>query len=305
MQLRCVDAGDVRVLEMRPGTRPDGLDGFVVFLLDAATGAHLTAVEDFADRDGDFLTAARGVGESTVAVIPHGAAARATGRVLARVVWMAGDEALGISTFELPAQPDQAYDRGWVMRPLVAMALSVARADGGLNRPEVAAIREGLRAGLELEGHDLEVLRQVMKASHDPDPEAHVIELAMRLPHIEEESVLSFLAQVALSDGALSDAELAALRKLGDLLWDEGGWEGFAASRGLLPETGSSDAEAFALFDLDPGASAESLRRAYREKMKAYHPDRVSHLPEDFQRLAHEKSLELQRAYERLARIVS
>jgi DnaJ like chaperone protein len=33
-----------------------------------------------------------------------------------------------------------------------------------------------------------------------------------------------------------------------------------------------------------------------------YHPDRVAHLGEDLQRLAHEKTLEIQRAYEHIKR---
>jgi len=48
------------------------------------------------------------------------------------------------------------------------------------------------------------------------------------------------------------------------------------------------------------GASRPEITRAYREKMKRYHPDRVADLGEDLQRLAHEKTLEIQRAYDTL-----
>ncbi len=49
-----------------------------------------------------------------------------------------------------------------------------------------------------------------------------------------------------------------------------------------------------------PGASQEEVTRAFREKMKQYHPDRVADLGEDLKKVAHEKSVEIQRAYEAL-----
>jgi DnaJ like chaperone protein len=48
------------------------------------------------------------------------------------------------------------------------------------------------------------------------------------------------------------------------------------------------------------GASPEEIGAAYRRRMKEYHPDRVSGLGEELRRLAHEKTLEIQRAYEEL-----
>lgn len=48
-------------------------------------------------------------------------------------------------------------------------------------------------------------------------------------------------------------------------------------------------------------ASGEMIQAAYRTRMKEYHPDKVAHLGEDLQKLAHEKSQEIQRAYRELS----
>jgi DnaJ like chaperone protein len=49
-------------------------------------------------------------------------------------------------------------------------------------------------------------------------------------------------------------------------------------------------------------ASQETIQAAYRARMNEYHPDKVTHLGEELQQLAHRKALEIQRAYERLRR---
>ena len=49
-------------------------------------------------------------------------------------------------------------------------------------------------------------------------------------------------------------------------------------------------------------ASQDAIRQAYRARMGEYHPDKVAHLGEDLQRLAHEKALQIQAAYEQLRR---
>lgn len=76
-----------------------------------------------------------------------------------------------------------------------------------------------------------------------------------------------------------------------------GGTEGDASGR-------STDAGAFdpyAVLGISPGASPDAIRAAYRERMQEYHPDKVAHLGEDLQALAHARSQEIQRAYRALA----
>lgn len=56
----------------------------------------------------------------------------------------------------------------------------------------------------------------------------------------------------------------------------------------------------YAVLGVKRGASREELTHAYREQMKLYHPDRVAELGEELQRVAHQKTIEIQRAYEEL-----
>ena len=47
-------------------------------------------------------------------------------------------------------------------------------------------------------------------------------------------------------------------------------------------------------------ATPDEITRAYRDQLKRYHPDRVAGLGDELQRLAHERTIAIQRAYESL-----
>jgi uncharacterized membrane protein YkvA (DUF1232 family) len=49
-------------------------------------------------------------------------------------------------------------------------------------------------------------------------------------------------------------------------------------------------------------ASRDAIQAAYRSRMQEYHPDKVAHLGQELQTLAHEKSQQIQRAYRELHR---
>ena len=56
----------------------------------------------------------------------------------------------------------------------------------------------------------------------------------------------------------------------------------------------------YAVLGLKPGASQKEIQAAYREAVQKYHPDKVSHLGEEFQELAQQKFIEVQEAYDEL-----
>lgn len=54
----------------------------------------------------------------------------------------------------------------------------------------------------------------------------------------------------------------------------------------------------YAILGVKPGASPAEIHAAYREAAQKFHPDKVSHLGEEFQALAQQKFVEIQSAYE-------
>ena len=64
------------------------------------------------------------------------------------------------------------------------------------------------------------------------------------------------------------------------------------------PAASPIPSDPYVLLEVGYGASPEEITRAYREQLKRYHPDRVATLGEELQRLAHERTVAIQRAYE-------
>lgn len=58
----------------------------------------------------------------------------------------------------------------------------------------------------------------------------------------------------------------------------------------------------YAVLGVPRDASPADITHAYRERIKEYHPDRVADLGEDLRRLAHDRTIEIQRAYEAVRR---
>ena len=67
---------------------------------------------------------------------------------------------------------------------------------------------------------------------------------------------------------------------------------GPAVRRGTRPRW-----DPYAVLGVRAGVTPDELARAYRAQMKKYHPDRVAGLAPEFQELAHQKAIEIQRAY--------
>jgi predicted lipid-binding transport protein (Tim44 family) len=110
----------------------------------------------------------------------------------------------------------------------------------------------------------------------------------------------------ALGVGWLDDLAVACL-----VLW----WvsrlkrtqgQGTASSAHIGADQNSADDGAPAEEDpyrtlgLQPGATKEDIKTAFKRQAAQYHPDKVQHLGKEFQDLAHKKFVAIQKAYDTL-----
>jgi uncharacterized membrane protein YkvA (DUF1232 family) len=60
----------------------------------------------------------------------------------------------------------------------------------------------------------------------------------------------------------------------------------------------SQNDDPYTVLGIQPGATKEEIKRAYTRLAIQYHPDKVQHLGEEFRKLAHEKFVAIQKAYD-------
>ncbi len=81
---------------------------------------------------------------------------------------------------------------------------------------------------------------------------------------------------------------------------ESGGQDERERSSHAQAEASESSFDPYQILGIDSSASGEEIQAAYRARMHEYHPDKVTHLGEELQKVAHRKAVEIQQAYEQL-----
>jgi DnaJ like chaperone protein len=193
------------------------------------------------------------------------------------------------------------------VQTLVALLVRLAEVDGNLDRREVTVIRHFFQHELGYSDEKLLWVKELIQQARGS--QVSVAELCQRLTSQfvlqERIIVVEMLGRVARADGVISPAENAMLdeviQRLGlgpfvrGFQWDFGG-------RGAGPAPPSPDrtTEAFAVLGLAHGATAIEIKSAWRRLSKENHPDRVTHLGEEFRRVAEQRMRRINAAYDTL-----
>ncbi len=81
---------------------------------------------------------------------------------------------------------------------------------------------------------------------------------------------------------------------------ESGGQDQRERSSRAQAEASASSFDPYKILGIDSSASRQGIRAAYKARMQEYHPDKVAHLGEELQKVAHRKAVEIQQAYEQL-----
>lgn len=183
---------------------------------------------------------------------------------------------------------------GYAMSLLVLIA-AVMKADGKVLKSELNYVREFL---VRTFGEDS--AREAVKMLHDllnqSIPVADIChQIKKNMDYSSRLQMLHFLFGIAQADGNISANEQELLKHMAMNLGI--GEKDFESIKSMF--IANTDA-AYKILEIEPSASIDEIKKAYRTMAMKYHPDKVSYLGEDFQNAAKEKFQKVNEAYEKI-----
>lgn len=199
---------------------------------------------------------------------------------------------------------NQAYgQRNSFMFSLLVMASYIIRADGKIMHSEMEFVRNFLRVNFGeaavAEGNQILLnlfeRRKQMDAQNPSAFKNTIFECGKQMEHYmsyeERLQLLNFLANIAKSDGNVCSAEIEALKEVAISM-------GLSAREveSMLNLGGNSLEAAYKVLEIEPTATDDEVKKAYKKLALKHHPDRVATLGEDVKRAAEKKFQQINNA---------
>jgi DnaJ like chaperone protein len=107
--------------------------------------------------------------------------------------------------------------------------------------------------------------------------------------------ILHFLFSIANADGRVSEAETNEINRISGFLGVQ--FRDFESIKAMFFKNPDS---AYKILEIENTASDAEVKSAYRTMAKKYHPDKLQHMDEAYQKGAEDKFRKVQEAYEQL-----
>jgi len=179
---------------------------------------------------------------------------------------------------------------------LIALSAAVMKADGRPLKVELQFVKAFLNQqfGAEYTLQHLQVLKRFLEAPRIPLEEiCH--DISQRTKEEVRIQLLHYLFGIAKANGHVAHEELLLLRRIAASLSIPA--SDFESVKNMFYRDVNSD---FNVLGINPDATDEEIKKAYRQMAIRYHPDKVIHLGEEFQKGAKEKFQKIQEAYENI-----
>ena len=183
---------------------------------------------------------------------------------------------------------------GYVMSLLVLVA-AVMKADGKVLKSELDYVKKFLvhNFGEDSAQEAIKMLRDLLKQTIPVNDVCRQIQANMN--YSARLQLVHFLFGIAQADGQVAPEEKQLITQICSQMGiNDKDFESIQAM--FIPNTDTD----YKILEIDRSASDEDIKKAYRRMAMKYHPDKVSHLGEDFQNAAKEKFQRVNQAYENI-----
>lgn len=209
----------------------------------------------------------------------------------------------GASSHELPqyntTQSRKTTEADFKMSLLVMMACMM-KADGRVDKAELAVVKKFLVANFGEEGA-LEALQILKKILDEPINETEVaMQINQYMNYSAKLQLIHLLFDIAYADGEIHSSELSLIQRIATIFHISSvDFESLKA-----PYNKQTDPVwAYKTLEIEPTATIEEIKKAYRRMAMKYHPDKVNNLGEEMKKSATEKFRSINSAYEDLKKL--
>lgn len=175
---------------------------------------------------------------------------------------------------------------------LLVLVAAVMKADGKVIRSELDYVREflGRQFGSEAAQDAMLMLRDLIKQEI---PVKEVAEQIRRnMDYSSRLQLLHLLYGISGADKTFDPLEVKLIDRIAEYIGLQQK-DAESIRNMFIPRTDA----AYRILEIKPGVSNEEVKKAYRRMAMKYHPDKVSHLGEDFRKVANEKFKKVNEAY--------
>ena len=183
---------------------------------------------------------------------------------------------------------------GYVMSLLVLVA-AVMKADGKVLKSELDYVKKFMVHNFG-EASATEAIRMLRDLLNQTIPVNEVCrQIKQNMNYSARLQLLHFLFGIAQADGKVDPREKELIGNISrEMGLTDKDFESIQAM--FIPNTEAD----YKILEIAPTVSNDELKKAYRRMAMKFHPDKVSHLGEDFQNAAKEKFQKVNQAYENI-----
>jgi DnaJ like chaperone protein len=178
---------------------------------------------------------------------------------------------------------------------LLVLVAAVMKADGKIVKSELDYVKQFFvrQFGQESAKQALLMLKDILK--QEIPVKDVCLQIRGNMDYSSRLQLLHLLFNISLADTTIHASEIQIIEKISEYLGVASG-DFLSIKNMFIPETDS----AYKILEIDPSSSNDELKKAYRRMAMKYHPDKVSHLGEEFRKTADEKFKKVNEAYDKI-----
>ena len=201
------------------------------------------------------------------------------------------------SFFDGKNDQEKAYELS-----LLILSSLVIKSDGKIVKAELEYVKKFFvnTFGIQKANKYFEVFNKLNKQSLTSQLRPVCQQLNSYVNHAARLQIIHFLFGVSASDNEIHASEVELIKKIaGYLNINQYDFESIQ-SMFLFEGSANSLEKWFTILELDKDASNDEIKKAHRKMVIKYHPDKLQGVSQDIKKLAEEKFLLVQKAYENI-----